>query len=130
MNWASACSLVGTSVTTVKKLCDGFRWAEDDNGESENERALKQWDARSLLWDELSTGSTRIQLILKPEIAQAFLNSVEHTLNQKDADNSDTKISQRRADAAILMAKTSLQAAGRDIATSRSVSGHRVNGSN
>ena len=50
-------------------------------------------------------------------MAQAFLNSVEHSLNQTDADNSETKLSQRRADAAILMAETSLQAAGRDIAT-------------
>ena len=105
------------SVTTVKKLCNEYRWTQDDNGESENERAMRQWDDRSLLWDELSTGSTRIQLILPPEIAQAFLSSVEHSLNQTDADNSDTKISQRRADAAILMAETSLQAAGRDIAT-------------
>lgn len=105
------------SVTTVKKLCNEYRWTQDDKGESENDRAMKQWDARSLLWDELSTGSTRIQLILPPEIAQAFLNSVEHSLNQTDADNSETKISQRRADAAILMAETSLQAAGRDIAT-------------
>ncbi|MDB4222551.1 13E12 repeat family protein [Granulosicoccus sp.] len=100
------------SVTSVKRLCNEYRWTEDDNGESENAQALKQWDARSLLWDELSTGSTRIQIILPPELAQAFLNSVEHSLNQIDADNSETKISQRRADAAILMAETSLQAAG------------------
>ncbi len=105
------------SVTEVKRLCNEFRWAQDDSGESENQRALKQWDARALLWDELSTGSTRIQLILPPEIAQAFLNSVEHSLNQLDSDSSETKISQRRADAAILMAETSLQVAGRDIAT-------------
>ncbi|MFT5482803.1 MAG: hypothetical protein ACI9GW_001457 [Halieaceae bacterium] len=59
--------------------------------------ALKQWDTRSLLWDELSTGSTRIQLILATEIAQAFLDSVEHSLNQTDAVNSDTKIAQRLA---------------------------------
>ncbi|MFT4730135.1 MAG: hypothetical protein ACI9UN_004658 [Granulosicoccus sp.] len=65
----------------------------------------------------MSTGSTRIQLALPPEIAQAFLISVEHSLNQTDAVNSDTKIAQRLADAAVLMAETSLQAAGRDIAT-------------
>ncbi len=75
------------SVTAVKRLCNEYRWTEEDNGESENERALKQWDTRALLWDELSTGSTRIQLILPPEIAQAFLNSVEHSLNQMDSDN-------------------------------------------
>ncbi len=30
------------SVTAVKRLCNEYRWTEDGNGESENERALKQ----------------------------------------------------------------------------------------
>ncbi len=115
-------------MSDVQRLCSGYRWQEDDNddqGESEKERALRQWDARSLTWDQTSTGSTRVQLILPPEIAQAFLNSVEHSLNQLDNSQLDdsqqevpkSKMSQRRADAAVLMAETSLQSAGREIAT-------------
>ena len=33
--------------------------------------------SRALTWNETSNGSARIQLVLPPEIAQAFLNSVE-----------------------------------------------------
>ena len=110
------------SVSDVKRLCAGYRWQDDSNGEAENDRALQQWNARSLTWDETSNGSTRIQLILPPERAQAFLNSVEHSLSQLDnskeqLDDTNSSMSQRRADAAVLMAETSLQSAGRDIAT-------------
>lgn len=105
------------SVAEVKRVCDEFRWTEDKNGEGENDRALKQWESRSLSWGELSNGSARIQLILPPEIAQAFLNSVEHSLSLLEVDDTEINISQRRADAAVRMAETSLQAAGRDIAT-------------
>lgn len=105
------------SVTEVKRLCDGYQWTKDENGDADNQRAIRQWETRSLSWNELSNGCARIQLILPPEIAQAFLNSVEHSLSLIEVDDSDNKISQRRADAAVLMAETSLQAAGRDIAT-------------
>ncbi len=110
------------AVTDVKRLCDGYRWKDNEpdgaEGSEENDRALKQWNSRSLRWDELAGGSTRIQLILPPEIARAFLASVEHSLNQLDqTDDSDANYSQRRADAAVRMAETSLQAAGRDTAT-------------
>ncbi len=110
------------AVTDVKRLCDGYRWKDNEldgaEGREENDRALKQWNSRSLRWDELGSGSTRIQLILPPEIARAFLASVEHSLNQLDqTDDSDANYSQRRADAAVRMAETSLQAAGRDTAT-------------
>jgi len=105
------------SVSQVKRLCDEYRWNEDNNSDinNENDRALNQWDARSLTWDNVSNGNTRIQLVLPPEIAQAFLNSVEHSLNQLDT--TDTKMTQRRADDAVLMAETSLQHAGKAIAT-------------
>ncbi len=115
-----------SSVSDVKRLCESYRWSEERNSENdindENSRALKQWDSRSLTWSEVSNGCTRIQLILPPEIAQAFLNSVEHSMNQLDTTesklhNTDYKMSQRRADAAILMAETSLQSAGKAIAT-------------
>ena len=104
------------SVSGVKRLCDGYRWQDDSNGEAENDRALQQWNARSLTWDETSKGSTRIQLTLPPDKAQAFLNSVEYSLGQLD-DTVSSSMPQRRADAAVLMAETSLQSAGRDIAT-------------
>lgn len=67
-----------------------------------------------MYWEETRNGSTCIKLILPPEMAQAYLNSVEHSLNQLD--ESDSKLSQRRADAAVLMAENSLQSAGREIA--------------
>ena len=110
------------AVTDVKRLCDGYRWKDNEldgaEDNEENDRALKQWNSRSLRWDELASGSTRIQLILPPEIARAFLASVEHSLNQLDqTDDSEDTFSQRRADAAVRMAETSLQAAGRDTAT-------------
>jgi len=105
------------SVTDVKRLCSGYRWNDETNNQAENEQAILQFESRSLRWDETSNGRTCIQLVLPPEIAQAFLNSVEQSLNQLDLDNSESTMSQRRADAAVLMAETSLQAAGREIAT-------------
>ena len=113
------------SVSEVQRLCEGYRWQEGDKNEGEdNDRAVKQWQSRSFTWQETAIGSTRIQLTLPPDLAQAFLNSVEHSLNQLDrcdkndcdADNDESSISQRRADAAVLMAESSLQQAGRNIA--------------
>ncbi|MDB3935435.1 HNH endonuclease [Granulosicoccus sp.] len=124
------------SVSEVKRLCDGYRWKKDDEVEGDaNARAVKQWQSRSLTWQETPIGSTRIQLTLPPDRAQAFLNSVERSLKQldnrddADCDNGDARnskdskdskesdISQRRADAAVLMAENSLQQGGREIAT-------------
>ena len=110
-------------VSDVKRFCAEYRWVEDSKEQGENERALKQWDSRALTWDEVSNGSTRIQLILPPESAQAYLASIQHSLNQllemnsESGVKSDCSLSQHRADAAIRMAETSLQAAGKDIAT-------------
>jgi len=105
------------SVTEVKRLCTEYRWADDETNDGENERAIKQWESRSLSWGEVSNGSTRIQLVLPPELAQAFLNSIEHSLSLIEVEDSEHKVSQRRADAALLMAESNLQSAGRDIAT-------------
>ncbi len=119
------------SVSDVKRICDTYRWGEasdcENKDKDENDRACQQWNTRSLTWSEISNGSTLIQLVLPPEIAQAFLNSVEHSMNQldnangqlsnTDYNNIDYKMSQRRADAAVLMAETSLQSAGKAIAT-------------
>jgi len=110
-------------VSDVKRFCAEYRWIEDSKEQGENERALKQWDSRALTWDEVSNGSTRIQLILPPESAQAYLASIQHSLNQllemnsESGVKSDCSLSQHRADAAMRMAETSLQAAGKDIAT-------------
>ena len=108
----------------MQRLCNGYRWQEGDEDEAdENNRAVQQWQSRSFTWQETALGSTRIQLTLPPETAQAFLNSIEHSLNRlNDGDkddrdtNNESNISQRRADAAVLMAESSLQQAGRNIA--------------
>ena len=57
------------SVTDVHRLCSEYRWNREDldGGEKgnkdngENDRALQQWMSRSLHWDELGNGNTRIQ---------------------------------------------------------------------
>lgn len=103
------------SVSEVKQLCEGFHWSADNHPASENSRAVQQWDTRSLTWSETGNGSTRIQITLPPELAQVFLNSVEQSINEMDTNASG--ISQRRADAAVVMAEKSLQNAGREIAT-------------
>ncbi len=152
------------SVSEVARLCNEYKWKEDNNDAGEKDRARKQYESRSLTWSETSVGCTCIRLVLPPEVAQAFLNSVEHSLKQlmdmrdgidnntankellenklrenvqpenvqpeyehlenKPPENvrqanvlSDNTISQRRADAAVLMAESSLQYAGRDMAT-------------
>ena len=83
------------SVSDIKTLCEGYRWTDDDNGDTENTQAMQQWLSRSLTWSEASNGSTKIQITLPPEMAQAFLNSVEQSLNQTDI--TATNASQRRA---------------------------------
>jgi hypothetical protein len=105
------------SVSEVKRLCEAYRWSNDDakDGHAENTRAMQQWDSRSLTWREASNGSTQIQLVLPPELAQAFLNSIEHSLSESGTSNKT--MSQRRADAAVMMAESSLQSAGKAIAT-------------
>jgi len=117
------------SVSEVKRLCSEYRWQEneDKDGREENDRAIKQWRSRSFTWQETAIGSTHIQLTLPPEVAQAFLNSVEQSLNLLENCNvsdqnisdkiEDSTISQRRADAAVLMAENALQNSGREIAT-------------
>lgn len=103
------------SVSAVKALCDGYRWNEDIEGDGENDKALMQWQARSLSWSEASNGNTCIRISLPPDMAQAFLNSVEHSLNQ--VEDRENGMSKRRADAAALMAEASLQSAGKEIST-------------
>jgi len=83
------------SVSDIKTLCEGYRWNEDDSDvDTENEKAMQQWLSRSLTWKEASNGNTKIQITLPPEMAQAFLNSVEQSLNQLDTESDG--VSQRR----------------------------------
>ena len=103
------------SVSDVKKLCEGYRWNDENDTDAENAKAMQQWLARSLTWTEASNGNTKIQITLPPELAQVFLNSVEQSVNQTDTTSTD--MSQRRADAAVLMAEKSLQSEGREITT-------------
>ena len=115
------------SVTDVERLCTEYRWKKVKSGEadSDNDRYMQQWTSRSLSHSTISNGSTLIRLTLPPDLAQAYLNSIEHSLNhlggnqlqENQLEESGSTISQRRADAALLMAETSLQNAGRDIAT-------------
>ena len=103
------------SVSQLARLCDEYRWAQDSKNSDENARALKQWEERSLTWGATSNGNTRIVLSLPPEIAQAVLNSIEHSLSQME--RTSDSMTQRRADAAVLMAENALQNAGCEIAT-------------
>ncbi|WP_205737870.1 HNH endonuclease [Granulosicoccus antarcticus] len=106
------------SVSDVERLVNEYRWqqdAEQNMADGENARSLQQIEARSFGWSSASNGNTLIKLSLPPEIAQAFLNSVEQSLAQLE--ESDASMTQRRADAAILMAENSLQNAGREMAT-------------
>ncbi|ASJ73254.1 HNH endonuclease signature motif containing protein [Granulosicoccus antarcticus] len=106
------------SVSDVERLVNEYRWqqdAEQNMADGENARSLQQIEARSFRWSSASNGNTLIKLSLPPEVAQAFLNSVEQSLAQLE--ESDASMTQRRADAAILMAENSLQNAGREMAT-------------
>ncbi|MFK8079947.1 MAG: DUF222 domain-containing protein [Granulosicoccus sp.] len=105
------------SVSELARICNEYKWNEDNKEDGDKKRAIEQWKSRSLLWGETSNGSTCIRLTLPPEIARAFLKCVEHSLNQLGESESEDSISQRRADAAVLMAESSLQAAGREFAT-------------
>ena len=108
------------SVSQVEKLCKDYRWQDDEQSRAnEREQALKQWEARSFQWDNCRNGNVRISLSLPPYLAQAFLSSVEYSLAQLEPSSSsaDTSMTQRRADAAMLMAENNLQSAGRDTAT-------------
>lgn len=106
------------SVSDVERLCNEYRWQQEhagDGAEQENIRSLQQIEARSFSWQTVSNGNTLIKLALPPEVAEAFLKSVEQALGQLE--ESEDIMPQRRADAAVLMAENSLQFSGRDMAT-------------
>ncbi len=76
---------------------------------------MQQIESRFLSWKGISNGNTLINLSLPPEVAQVFLNSVEQSLGQLE--KTDASMTQRRADAAVLMVESSLQNSGRDMST-------------
>ena len=100
----------------MKQLCADYYWQnEQDATDADNQRSIKQRESRSLTWSTGNNGNTVIRLSLPPEMAAAFLNGVEQSLEQLE--QSTCSMSQRRADAAVLMAESSLHSAGREIAT-------------
>ncbi|ASJ72242.1 HNH endonuclease signature motif containing protein [Granulosicoccus antarcticus] len=106
------------AVSDVERLCNEYRWQQDADqysSDGENARSLQQIETRSFSWNTVSNGNTLIKLALPPEVAQAFLNGIEQSLAQLE--ETDASMSQRRADAAVLMAENSLQNAGREMAT-------------
>jgi len=129
------------SVSDVQRLCEEYRWAKDDK-ESDACRAKMQFEQRTLNWQQLSNGSTQIRIVLPPEQAQNFLHAIEqceeliyqdmnlevdsqNNLYKTDSESvnciaespSDEKItpSQRRADAAILLAERSIAFCGQHL---------------
>ena len=126
-------SALDSSVAELERLCREYRWQEeqsDADSKTENALALQQFETRAFTWNTASNGNTTIRLSLPPELARAFLNGVEQSLTQleehvapelpkckHDTSENQATMRQRRADAAVLMAESSLQSAGRDIAT-------------
>ncbi len=125
-NESSLCRVaVDASATDVERLCNEYRWSEDEKSElaEEQYQAMLQYNARSLTWSKAGNGNTIIKISLPPDLAQAVLNSVESALEQTNKSNRselqqpvNLSMSQRRADAAVIMAEQSLQFAGKDIA--------------
>ncbi len=102
-------------VSDVERICNDYRWNGSDEKEekSEKERARKQFEARSLTWREAADGNTTIFLTLPAEQAKVFLNSIEYSRSKME--RSEHSLSQKRADAAVLMAEDNFQTASRDV---------------
>ena len=51
------------SASEVNRLCDGYRWKNEHNGDGENERALKQWEPACLILKKncVTTGSLSLK---------------------------------------------------------------------
>lgn len=144
------------SVSDVARICREFRWKKEsaeDTARSENARALHQHESRALTWREASNGNISFSLCLPPELAAAFLRSLEHCVELQNAKtqtsegdvcceltadcskpansgeaesligtnrfnaNADVSLSQKRADAVMLMAERSLAYAGSSVAS-------------
>jgi len=125
-----------SSVSDVQRICQEFRWNDDVPETSESLKAELQWKRRSLSWHQLADGSTQIRIVLPPERAANFLHAIEQceeilyeesmaneikndSSHREDSQlnnncihesiiDSDITPSQRRADAAVLMAERSI----------------------
>ncbi len=129
------------TVSDVQRLCEEYRWPLTDDAESDAQRANLQWERRRLNWRQLPDGSTQIRLVLPPGHAQNFLHAIEQCeeliyeagedgaepqlqFNQ-DANDSVNAVrepfhasssSQRKADAAVLLAERSVAFCGEHLA--------------
>lgn len=129
------------TVSDVERFCREFRWPRSDAATIDPEtgrtladlQAEQQFNNRSFTWRDQSDGSVQIRLTLPPEKAQAVLKSMEHCVNElyepyDTGDDVDTDVdadlttkptvSQKRADAIVLMAERSLAHAGTDVSRS------------
>ena len=87
-------SALDASVSDVERLCAAYRWddasgdgsGDASNTDSENQQAMQQFNARSFSWRRASNGNTEFRLSLPPDLAEAFLNSIEHSLSRLDQD--------------------------------------------
>lgn len=133
---------IDATVADVIRICKSFRWKKteqtvdpDDDRLAEDIAADLQLRNRAVTWRELPDGSTAIHITLPPEKAQVVLKSLEHCENElyegqnqtmpsnedveaskNEADSVDRPtFTQLRADALVLMAERSLEAAGSDV---------------
>lgn len=120
------------TVSDVQRICDEYRWAAEDSDLSDAFKARMHWENRALKWQTLSDGSVLIKLVLPPDRAQNYLHAINHCENilyheraeeellnsaNSNLQNNDVKEasveqpvtpSQRKADAAVLLAERSL----------------------
>lgn len=133
-----AAAALDTTANGTERLCDHYRWARtQDDLDSEDARARTQFEHRSLTWRKNHCGNLVLRLELTPEHAAAFLKAVarcedrlfvdaEGKLSPEgaievDPDDPEARplpscsAAQLRADAALLMAESSLRAEDTDI---------------
>ena len=111
------------SVADVERLCEEYRWSKSEqqanNAGGEDAQALLRFSQRALHWRTLKSGNTELRLILPPELAQNLLKSLEHCedelFNEQAELTEKPTATQRRADAAVMMAERALAYAGPDI---------------
>lgn len=130
---------IDSTVSDVQRLCEEYKWPEHWDSESDNYKAKLQSERRALTWKQMPDGTTQIKLVLPPEQAQNFLHAIEQcediihqdampyselTANSQSFENDpvsqvkDDSIkntiapSQRRADAAVLLAERSIAFSG------------------
>jgi len=133
-----AAAALDATASGTEQLCDHYRWAKDQvDLDAEDAKARKQFEQRSLSWRKNPQGNLVLRLELTPEHAAAFLKAIARCEDrlfedaegklqpegalEADPDEPDARhlsastTVQLRADAAMLMAESSLQADNIDI---------------